>query len=540
MKVPTTTRQPVSARAKWRLGLCVVGFIGLCTWRILSPLSHPRPGEGCVTVDRLPATRPDYSDVVIPPNIAPLNFRVEEPGAGCFVRVSGKHGDPIEAFFADQKVVLPESAWRQLAEANRGGHLSVDVSVRSAPDRDKKTAPWTKFKTITQEVASQNIDDYLVYRRIHPAHATWQDMGIYQRALFSHEEKEILKNTRFKNGCVNCHTFCNHRTDKMAIGIRSAEYGTSELVVDNGQVRRVGTKFGYTTWHPSGQMVTFSVNKVRQVFHSAANEIRDVLDFDSFMACYALETDTVETAPPLSDKTVLETYPTWSPDGKYLYFSRAPQTWGRQETLPEMYDQIRYDLVRVSYDIDRNTWGEVETVLSAEDTGLSILLPRISPDGRWLLVSMCDYGCFPVFRASSDLYLVDLHAPLVTGKPKARRLTLNSDASESWHSFSSNGRWIVFSSKRMSHIFTRPFIAYLDAEGQVHKPFVLPQRTPDYYDACLWTFSVQELIVEPIQVSARTFARALRTEDPVPIALPVTMATPEADGISQYREPVRE
>ena len=526
--------RPVSA--------CAVGLVLICALLISHSRPRPRPGEGAVTSGRLPTTRPDYHDVMIPPNIAPLNFVVAEPGTGCFVRVSGAHGDPIEIFFANQKVVLPESGWHQLIQANRGGHLSVDVYVRSAANQgtDKTAASWTQFEAITHRVASEKIDDYLVYRRVRPAHATWRDIGIYQRNLRSHEERAILTNARFGEGCVNCHTFCNHRTDKMAIGVRSAVYGSSELIVDSGQVDRVGTKFGYSAWHPSGRMLTFSVNRVRQVFHSAANEIRDVLDFDSFMANYRPETHIVETAPPLSDKAVMETYPAWSPDGKYLYFSRAPQTWGKQETLPETYDQIRYDLVRVSYDLDSDTWGDIETVLSAEDTGLSILLPRISPDGRWLLVAMCDYGCFPVFRASSDLYLVDLEAPLVKGQRRARRLDINSDASESWHSFSSNGRWLVFSSKRLSHVFTRTFIAYMDAQGKIHKPFVLPQRTPDFYESCLWTFSVPELVVEPVPVSARALGQAVRSKKSLPIAMPVTMATPKADDPSSYREPVRE
>jgi len=529
-------------RFKWLSSVCAIGFIGLCTLLITFAGGHPRPGEGCVKRDRLPVIRPDYCEIVIPPNIAPLNFVVEEPGTGCFVRISGERGDPIDRFFGDQKVVLPESAWRKLAEANRGGCLLVDVYVRSVPNQgtDEKVQAWTRFKTITLKIASEEIDGYLVYRRIRPGHSTWREIGIYQRNLQNYEERSILTNGQFKDGCVNCHTFCNHHTDKMAIGIRSKDYGSSELLVDNGQVHRVGTKFGYSAWHPSGKVVMFSVNKVRQVFHSAANEVRDVLDSDSFMAYYQLDTRKVETAPPLSDKKHLETYPTWSPDGKYLYFSSAPQTWGKQESLPKTYDQIRYDLVRVSYDLDSDTWGDIETVLSAEATGLSILLPRISPDGRWLLVSMCDYGCFPVFRASSDLYLIDLTAPLVNGERKARRLDINSHASESWHSFSSNGRWIVFSSKRLSHIFTRTFIAYMDAQGGVYKPFVLPQKTPDFYDSHMWTLSVPELIAEPIRVSSRAFAQAVRDKESVPIAMPVTMATPKVGASSIYPEPLRE
>ena len=519
-------------------------FVGLCVLLTTFLQGHPQPNENCATCDQRPVIRPDYCNVVIPVNIAPLNFVVEEPGTGCFVRICGEQGNPITLFSRSQKISLPERAWHELVKANQGGQLSVEVSVRSVPNMatgpEASASSWMQFKTIPLRIASDPIDDYLVYRRIRPGHTSWRDMGIYQRHLESFKEKPILTNAQFKEGCVNCHTFCNHRTNKMAIGIRSSLYGSPELLVDEGQVHRIGTKFGYSTWHPSGRMVTFSVNKVRQIFHSSANEIRDVLDLDSFMACYQLNKKTIETTSSLSDKKHMETYPTWSPDGKYLYFSNAPLTRDDPQARLQAYDQIQYDLVRISYDLDSDTWGEIETVLSAGATGKSILLPRISPDGRWLLVSMCDYGCFPVYRAESDLYIIDLTAPLVDGQRSARRLDINSEASESWHSFSSNGRWIVFSSKRLSHIFTRTFIAYMDAQGKIHKPFVLPQKVPDRYDSCLWTFSVPELITEPVRISPRALAKAIQSNDSLPMAMPITMASPQAGAGTMYPDSLRE
>lgn len=501
-----------------------------------------RPDERCLAVDRLPAIRPDYCGTVLPPNIAPLNFVIEEKGAGCFVRIHAANGAPIEVFGKGKRIIIPKGPWHKLIGANRGGTLNVDVFVRSnTPEgTGERASPWKRFKTIVNTVAAEEIDDYVVYRRIHPGQASWRKMGIYQRALGSFHETVILDNDQFRSGCVNCHTFCNHRTDKMLLGIRSTKYGSSEILIEDGQARQIKTKFGYTSWHPSGQLAAFSVNKVRQIFHAATKEIRDVFDYDSLMAYYRLDTGAVETAPPLSAKDRLETYPTWSPDGKYLYFCSAPLTWKSQETLPKEYDRIRYDLVRVPYDLDSNTWGDLETVLAAKETGQSVLLPRISPDGRWLVVTMCDYGCFPVYRQSSDLYLIDLETAQKTGRYEYRRLEINSNASESWHSFSSNGRWLAFSSKRLSHIFTRTFFAYVDTQGRMHKPFLLPQKDPLHYDSCLWTFSVPELVIEPIRVNKRALAKAVRDAEAESIRMPVTMATPKATSGRPYAEPLRE
>ncbi len=373
--------------------------------------------------------QPDCTGTIIPPNIAPLNFIIKQKGAGYFVRIYSEKGNPIEIFSKKPTIVIPKRPWHELLDLNRGQQLNMDVYVESgtaASSSKGENIRWSRFQPITARIAHEDIDTFLVYRKIRPGHVTWRDMGIYQRNLSSFSETAILDNGYFKHGCVNCHTFCGNNPEKMLIGIRSAVYGSSALLVEGDKVRKIGTKFGYTSWHPSGRVAAFSVNKVRQLFHSAASEVRDVIDFDSVMAYYNLDSKTVKTTPNLARKDQLETYPAWSPDGRYLYFCSAPMTWSDKTVVPESYDQIKYDLVRASYNIDRNQWGQLESVLSAEDTSLSILLPRISPDGRWLLFCMCDYGCFPVYRQSSDLYMMDLEAAKQTGDFAYERLDINS------------------------------------------------------------------------------------------------------------------
>jgi len=491
-------------------------------------------------IDRPAKIQPDYAGSAIPPNIAPLNFVIQQDGAGYFVKIYSEKGNPIEISSRKPTIMIPKQAWHELLDMNRGRQLNVDIYVESlagASSSKGENVGWSRFQTLTAQIAAEDIDTFLVYRRIRPGHSTWREIGIYQRNLSCFDESTILNNEYFKHGCVNCHTFCSNRTEKVLIGIRSAVYGSSALLVEGDNVRKIGTKFGYTSWHPSGKIAVFSVNKVRQIFHSAASEVRDVLDFDSLMSYYEVESESVKTTPDFTKKDRLETYPAWSADGRYLYFCSAPVTWPDKTVVPESYDQIRYDLVRTSYDIDSDQWGALETVLSAEDTGLSILLPRISPDGRWLLFCMCDYGCFPVYRHSSDLYMMDLEAAKQTGQYKYRRLDINSSKSESWHSFSSNSRWIVFSSKRDSGVFTRTYIAYVDKSGKVHKPIRLPQKDPAYYDSCLWTYSVPELVTEPVRVTREKLGRIVRGSEKISVKMPITMATPKAGELPDSQEP---
>jgi hypothetical protein len=58
---------------------------------------------------------------------------------------------------------------------------------------------------------------------------------------------------------------------------------------------------------------------------------------------------------------------------------------------------------------------------------------------------------------------------------------VNSSESESFHNWSENSRWFVFSSKREDGMYTKLYLAAIDDHGRVSKPFLLPQRNPRKY-----------------------------------------------------------
>lgn len=474
-------------------------------------------------IPRRPKITPDYVGITIPPNIAPLNFVIREPGKKYQARIHSVAGGAIEVTSTTGEITIPLNRWRDLLAQNSGQELNIDVRVMT------EDGTWSSYQSIVNTIAKEKIDPYLVYRCMTPSSYTGKRIRICQRNIENFEEADVFDTQFFENGCVHCHSFVEHSPDQFLIGVRSVSSPSVTLYGHDGKVDKIGTKFGYTAWHPSGKIVAYSVNDVRQFFHSARTEIHDVIDLDSAICYYDVEESRIKTTPALADKKRLETYPTWTPDGKVLYFCSAPLLWTGTDTFPpEQYREVKYDLMRISCDIETDSWGTLETVLSAADTGLSILLPRVSPDGRFLLFCMAEYGCFPIYQPTSDLYLMDLKTRVY------RKTPINSEYAEAWHSWSSNSRWIVFSSKRAGGVFTRTFISHVDIDGQASKPFLPPQKSPLFYDSCYYVYNMPELVSGSVPVDTKKLVRAIFSPTQIHVDS-VTKATPTTGSTDTQR-----
>jgi hypothetical protein len=442
-------------------------------------------------VSRPPQLSPDYTGLVLPPNIAPLNFSIQAPDIIAHqVRIHSTHGRAIELAGASSRVEIPLRPWKELLQANPGQPIYIDVRARN------REGSWETYERVTNTISSDPIDGHLVYRLVNPVYSIYGQMGIYQRDLGTFKEEPLLVNRSFERGCVNCHTFLQHRPDQMALHIRHKGAGNPMLLVTSNQVARVDRTSGYLAWHPSGRLLATSVNRFSLFFHTIG-ETRDLYDAASDLSVYWVHSNLVVTPPAIAKPDRLETWPAWAPDGQYLYFCSAPKL------RMERFRQVRYDLMRVAYDIARDQWGEPEVVVSARDTRQSAAQPRISPDGRWLLFCLAPYGNFPAYQRGSNLYLMDLHTR------QMRPLEVNSDQSDSWHAWSSNGRWIVFSSKRRDGLFTRPYISHFTEDGRVSKPFILPQQDPDFYDSFGRTYNLPEFVQSPVTLPSKELARGI-------------------------------
>jgi Tol biopolymer transport system component len=446
--------------------------------------------EDYTETSRLPNIDPDYTSITIPPNIAPLNFKINEEGTEFYVDiyVNNKDSDHIRLNAKGNIVMIPIKKWKDILSENKGKELYIDIYVK---DENNK---WNKFRTIENKVAKEKIDSHVAYRLINLGYVLWREMGIYQRNLENFHESAIFTNRATNQNCMNCHSFSNNNPQNMMFHMRGDYGGT--MLVKNGDVSKVNTATKYTmsagvypAWHPDGNHIAFSVNKIGQSFHAAKDKSIYVWDKASDLIIYDIQTNTVTTSPKVSTSGT-ENSPNWSPDGKYLYFCS-----GKEWSNKDKPNESKYDLMRIPYDVETNHWGGVEPVLSSKETGKSISFPRISPDGKYLLFCMSDHGYFSIHYPSSDLYMLELKTK------EYRKLDINSDHSESFHSWSSNSRWFVFASKRKDSLCSRLFFSYVDTLGKAYKPFLMPQENPTFYDTYIMNYNVPELIDGPVSIS---------------------------------------
>lgn len=191
------------------------------------------------------------------------------------------------------------------------------------------------------------------------------------------------------------------------------------------------------------------------------------------LAWYSKQSGTLRPLPGADDPDYVHTSAFWSPDGKWLVFSRAkardPYPSGYKRSLyanDPNETQIQYDLYRVPFNGGKG--GTAERIVGASENGMSNNFPKVSPDGKWIVFVQCKTGL--LMRPDSRLYIV----PFEGGE--ARPLESNLPLMNSWHSWSPNGRWLVFSSKSPSY-YTRMYLTHIDAQGHASAPVEVEDAT---------------------------------------------------------------
>jgi tetratricopeptide (TPR) repeat protein len=292
--------------------------------------------------------------------------------------------------------------------------------------------------------------------------------------------------------CTNCHSFSSDgKTMGMDLDGPNGDKGAyvlapiaRETVIETGDViswnsfpdKPEGHKtIGFLSRvSPDGQHVATTLNeevfvtnfldyKFLQVFYPT----RGILGY------YSRSSGEIKALPGADDPKFVHCDPVWTPDGEHLVFARAEarDAYAKDMVLPErandaMETPIQYDLYRMPFAGGRG--GRPEPIAGASANGMSNNFPKVSPDGKWIVFVKCRNG--QLMRPDSTLWIV----PATGGT--ARKMRCNTRLMNSWHSFSPNGRWMVFSSKANTP-YTQMFLTHIDEEGNDSPPVLIPGST---------------------------------------------------------------
>ena len=456
----------------------------------------------------LPPIYPDYTNVTVPINIAPLTFEVDGKADGIVARLTAGEEELV---CGGTKVQPDADDWKRLTEYAKGKAIKVEVYIQ-ANDQ------WTRFKPFNIHVSPDSINPYISYRLIAPSYVIYKDLTISQRCIENYDESVVYDNMLCtepaKGQCINCHNYQQYNPNRLQFHARQHQGGT--VIAYDGKVKKINMSNDsilsagvYPTWHPWLPLIVYSTNKTVQTFHITDPDKIEVYDTESDLIAYDVERNEVTNIE--NDPTEFECFPFWAPDGKTLYYCSAhfeyQDTIDHGIELIRRFSEVKYNLYKKSFDTQTMQFGPRELVFDAKAMDKSATLPRVSPDGRFLMFTLGKYGVFHIWHRDADLWMMDL----TTGQVRNMK-EINSSDVESYHSWSSNGRWVVFSSRRYDGNYTRPFFAHIDKNGHASKPFELPCADPDYHRQFLRGYNIPEFMLGPVTIRPQDFSDVLKRD----------------------------
>lgn len=440
---------------------------------------------------------PDYQDITLPCNIAPLNFMLRGDYEAVNVEFTGKGGSHnYQQRNRGNKVVFSESCWKDIINMYLGEEAKVTITAQ-------KDGQWWQYPSFTWTVSKDSIDSYITYRLIEPGYEVWDYVSIEERCVENFDTRYLADGHELGNRCMNCHTHGGNKGQYSFFHLRGEKGGT--ILNRNGKLRKVTLKTPdmksgavYGDWHPTGQYAVFSGNVIIPAFHSLESHRLEVYDTMSDLCVADFDHDQM-LFPAVASNTpqTFETFPCFSADGRSVIYCSAPNPCG--DSIPsavallDSVNHLQYSLCRLDFNPEDGTFGSVaDTLYNGRLSQGSANFPKCSPDGRYLCFTRSDYGTFPIWHQEATLCLIDLKNP---EKP-----VFDSQENGTYHTWSHNSKWLAFASKRADGQYGRVHFAHIEDDGDIRlsKPVVLPQADPEMDDWNLRSYNIPDLSTQAV------------------------------------------
>ncbi len=394
-------------------------------------------------------------------------------------------GQRMSFFTHDTRWTPADDQWEMIKRLSREKEATISVlGIHRRKPTQILSGASVSITTSVDEVGAP-----LFYREVHlPFAEAVADPAAYIKwrfGMISSKEQPPVVLEKLPV-CGNCHSFSSDGTclgmdvdyanDKGSYVISPV---TEEIVLDDNKI------ITWSEYKKEDEEGTFGL--LSQVSPDGRYVVSTVKDFSVFvplddlefsqlffpikgiLVVYDRKAGTFHALPGADDKRFVQSNPVWSPDGKYIVFARSGAYYpkkmrGKKSVLLDREDcaeflqggkMFLYDLYRIPF--NEGEGGKAEPLAGASNNGMSNYFPKYSPDGEWIV--FCKAKSFMLLQPDSQLYIIP------AGGGQARRLGCNTQRMNSWHSWSPNSRWLVFSSKARSP-YTQLLLTHIDAQGR--------------------------------------------------------------------------
>lgn len=514
----------------------ILAFLFLTTITIaLTVRCNNQPGIPEKT-DQVAPLIPYYgSGICIPSNIAPLNFCLPDTFLRAEVQMSV---DSLSfSYRIKHSLDIPRKDWKRMIEEALVSENDIIVNI-TATSRSGKTLAYAP---VNWSVSQDSIDRFLTFRLVQPIDGAYNEIALYERDLSGFKTTKLISNKLMGNNCFNCHTYYKGEADNMTIHLRKPSEGS--LVINGNTIQKVRLpsdkelndilpdslqmplNFVYSAWHPQKDWMAFCTNIIGTAATGVHRRFINLYDSASNIVLYNVKNNEVHIFPQLWTREWEETWPAWSPDGKWLYFCRAPKSdsslVARYPLHSERIRHIHFDLARIGFDEEKGCFSDSIEIILKSDENRSYSVPRVNPDGQHLVACVSKFNSVP-YQAKGDLVMVNLqvfeeHDPNEEHDPDFYQPLdiLNSDEAESWHEWSQNGKWMVFASKRADGHYSLPYFTHFNGES-FSKPFVLPFRKAQQFMTNLRSYNLPTFVKDHSAITPTGIAKA-RGQEATPI-----------------------